>query len=205
METGSISCAVPSVLLAASLLVGCYEAPIGPEVSTEVQLAHLRGPAPELRNLVPFYLDASAALLLQEFAPGFGNPDFGKSDFSGRCSTPSDLLLSFGLAGQATHLGTFTGAVEHCTQVDFQTGASSVTDGLMTLTSANGDELRATYWGAPGPDGLEEYVTFVGGTGRFSSAEGSALARPVCDRSTGTCTFVMDGMIGYKAFNRAGS
>lgn len=203
MTAGIHSHTVTTVLLAASLLAGCSESPAGPEVPLRPELAHVPALAAGRDGLVPFRLDASAVLLAQDFAPDFGPPLFGKSDFDGRCSTPSDFLIRFGLVGEATHLGALTGTAEHCSQVDFQTGASSVTDGVMTLTAANGDELHATYMGQPGPRGLEEHLTFVGGSGRFESATGNAISRPTCDRSAGTCVLVSSGGIAYDAADSA--
>jgi len=148
---------------------------------------------------LPFHLDADAALAGQMFAPDFGPPNFGRSDFDGRCSVPSDYVVSFDLWGRATHLGKFTGTAGNCGQVDFQTGGSTLSDGVLVLTAADGDVLNGVYErGGQGEDALEDH-TFVGGTGRFAEATGQALGDARCDRVAGTCVFTMDGEISYGA------
>lgn len=148
---------------------------------------------------VPFQFRARAVLLDQVFAPDFGPPIFGESLFDGRCTVSSDFTLAFGLEGEATHLGRFTGTAEHCSQVDFSSGATTTSDGLLTLRAANGDELSGRYSGVPGELGVEEHITFTGGTGRFASATGSAVGVAKCDRIAGTCVFDVDGVIAYEA------
>ncbi|HSM36729.1 MAG TPA: hypothetical protein VK837_10070 [Longimicrobiales bacterium] len=148
----------------------------------------------------PFRLRADAALLAVDFAPDFGPPLFGKSDFGGRCSMPSDFVVSFALEGQATHLGRFAGVAEHCSQIDFATGNTSViSDGELILTAANGDELWTNYVRFGLGEEVPEDHVFVGGTGRFAGASGGGPGRPDCDRATGLCTFTLDGVIAYAA------
>jgi hypothetical protein len=159
-------------------------------------MAHVTTDGARGPNAVPFHFRSSATLLDQELAPDFRPPEsFGTSDFGGRCSVPSHFLLRLALIGEATHLGRFTGTVEHCTQIDLSTGASSTSDGRISLRAANGDELLGIYSGVPAPAGVEEHVTFTGGTGRFSNAAGEAVGVAVCDQSAGTCVFDVDGVI----------
>ncbi len=151
----------------------------------------------------PLRARAGAVLLQQDLAPDFGPPLFGQSDFDGRCSAPSDFLIRFGLEGQATYLGEFTGTVEHCTRVDWQTGASTTSDGILRFTAANGDEVWGTYAGVPAPGGgTDEMMVFSGGTGRFASASGEGIGHAECDRQAGTCVFRLDGWISYDAADR---
>lgn len=150
----------------------------------------------------PFRLHATARILAQELAPGFGPPAFGTSDFDGRCSGPADFVIRFGLEGEATHLGRFNGTVEHCTQIDFSTGEIAIIDGAMLLTAADGDELRAGYTGGSGAAGTEEVFSFTGGTGRFASASGGGIGRPECDQAAGICTFSLDGSLDFDARDR---
>lgn len=150
---------------------------------------------------LPLRARADAVLLAQVYAPDFGPPLFGRSDFDGRCSVPSDFTLRLQLEGRATYLGAFTGTVEHCTQaIDPQAGLFTTSDGILTFTAANGDELRGTYAGTPAPDGgTNEMIVFAGGTGRFASASGEGIGHAVCDRQAGTCAFELDGMIAFDA------
>jgi hypothetical protein len=70
-------------------------------------------------------------------------------------------------SGNLSHLGLTKAQFTHCAPFG---GPSAYTDGKLTLTAANGDELRATYKYTPTPILLH----FEGGTGRFESAEGTA-------------------------------
>jgi hypothetical protein len=88
-------------------------------------------------------------------------------------------LLTIGLesAGTSTHLGSLTGVHSHC--LDPATGV--FTDGRVTFTAANGDQLAGTYGpGAlmpgdrPGVFTFENWTAFTGGTGRFAGATGQA-------------------------------
>lgn len=149
---------------------------------------------------LPFQLSGGATLVAQDFAPGFPG---GKSDFGGRCSVPSDFVISFEMAATATHLGHLAGDFEHCSQVDSQTGASTLTDGVAVLTAANGDELWATYMSAEVPEGaFDEMMDFDGGTGRFTNATGEALGRAICNRANGTCEYDARGTLVYDASDR---
>lgn len=150
---------------------------------------------------VPLRIKGSATLKGQEFAPGFGPPTFGRSTFDGRCSAPADFLIRFTVQGQATHLGRFTASAEHCSRIDFQAGrTAAITDGVLTYTAANGDELRSVY--ERGPDPGEDHE-FVGGTGRFASASGGGTAHVACNRATGTCVFDLEGILHYDASDRS--
>lgn len=153
-------------------------------------------------SATPFRLSGGAVLVAQDFAPGFPG---GKSDFDGRCSVPPDFVISFKVTARAAHLGLVSGDFEHCSRIDFETGASTLADGVAVITAANGDELWATYRTADAPMGeFDELLRFDGGTGRFESASGEALASAVCDRATGTCTFAASGTLVYDASNRSG-
>jgi hypothetical protein len=152
---------------------------------------------------LPLHIEAGAVLLAQNRHPDFGPPTFGKGDFDGRCSRPSDFVISFQLDGQASHFGLFAGRVEHCTQVDFQAGNVTTSDGILVFTAANGDELWGTYQGEPSGAGTAEHMVFDGGTGRFASASGGGIGLADCDQAAGTCVFVLDGVIAYDASDRA--
>lgn len=150
---------------------------------------------------LPFQLSGDAVLLGQDFAPGFGPPTFGRSDFDGRCSVPSDFVINFALEGRATHLGKVTAVAEHCTLLDFATGGFSESDGVMIFTTANGDELWSDYQRTT--NAVPEDHEFVGGTGRFAGASGGGRGRPDCDRAAGTCVFELEGVIVYDASSRS--
>ncbi len=151
---------------------------------------------------LPFRMSGGARLVAQQFAPGFPG---GTSDFDGRCSAPSHFVISFTMDATAAHLGRLAGDFEHCSLIDFQTGASTLADGVALITASNGDELRATYRSAAAPQGdFDEALTFVGGTGRFENASGEALGDARCNRDTGTCTYEARGTLVYDASGRSG-
>lgn len=188
-------------VVAAAVLAGC-DRPAPTETAGPATLFAPVEPSSAMHGGErPMRAHANAGLISQIFAPDFGPPIFGRSDFDGRCSAPSDFLLSFWLEGQAMYLGHFTGTVEHCTQVqDFQTREVTTSDGVLVFTAANGDELWGIYAGTPAPDGgTNEHMTFTGGTGRFASASGGGIGHAVCDRQTGTCVFEFDGTIAFDA------
>jgi hypothetical protein len=188
-------------LMAALALSGCDgPAPTDP-AAPALLLAPVEASHARHGGELPMRAHASAGLISQILAPDFGPPAFGRSDFDGRCSGPSDFLLSFWLEGQAMHMGHFTGTVEHCTQVqDFLTGEVTTSDGVLVFNAANGDQLWGTYAGTPAPGGgTNEHMTFTGGTGRFASASGGGIGHAVCDRQAGTCVFEFDGTIAFDA------
>jgi hypothetical protein len=71
-------------------------------------------------------------------------------------------------AGTASHLGKFT-RTEHVFIDGFDIS------GTIVFTAANGDQLRATFEGGfTSPTTAEGTYAFVGGTGRFEHATGTA-------------------------------
>lgn len=163
-------------VVAAAVLAGC-DRPAPTETAGPATLFAPVEPSSAMHGGErPMRAHANAGLISQIFAPDFGPPIFGRSDFDGRCSAPSDFLLSFWLEGQAMYLGHFTGTVEHCTQVqDFQTREVTTSDGVLVFTAANGDELWDRYERlvpGSGSAGDPEDHRFVGSTGRFANASG---------------------------------
>ena len=182
------------------LLGAACQDPSGPVPDTPLEPASV-ALSSHASGTVPFRLSGGAVLVAQNLAPGFPAE---KSDFDGRCSTPSDFVISFRVSAEAAHLGHLTGDFEHCTRIDFATGASTLADGVAVITAANGDQLWATYRSADAPMGeFDEQFQFDGGTGRFEHASGEALASAVCDRATGTCTFDAYGTLVYDASDRS--
>lgn len=200
----------PSLLLtfAALLAVGCEQA--GPVALTDDSAATLlasRAPIEPGENL-PLQWSGNGVLLGQDFAPGFGPPTFGKSDFDGRCSIPADYVVHFTIMGEATHLGKVNALLEHCGYPDFQNpGLGTDREGTMLIVAANGDELHGSYQGeALGGGHFSGTVEFIGGTGRFEGATGHATLSGSTDRSAGTIpVFELQGVIVFAASNAADS
>lgn len=182
------------------LWVGCDSAVTDPAGTAIVRA---NGGAAEAGH--PFMLEGDGTLAGQDFAPDFGPPTFGRSLFGGRCSVPSDFVIRFRLSGDASHLGRYTADLEHCTQVDFSTGRTTLSDGEATFLSADGSELWDRYertTPGSGNAGDPEDHVFVGGTGRFESASGWAALTARCDRATGTCEVEAEGTLSYDASDR---
>lgn len=184
-----------SLALVAALAVGC-----GDSMTT----APMDVPALNLDRTgkgVPFQLSGDAFFMGQDFAPDFGPPEFGKSDFGGRCSVPSDFVIRFSVAGHATHMGDVTALEEHCSLVNFETGRTlSDSDGETTITAANGDELWIRHHKSPGE---QDQGQFVGGTGRFTGASGEVGFQTECDRAAGICLLEIEGVLSYDASDRS--
>ena len=115
--------------------------------------------------------------------------------------------------GRVSHLGKVDYVFTQCLHVDF-----TITEGVLTLTAANGDTLVLDYTGqitqyVPGDPAAfwEMSWTASSGTGRFAepsgSGEGSAVtysdAPEVPADQVGTTDLTFHGMIGYDASNRA--
>jgi hypothetical protein len=101
-----------------------------------------------------------------------GDPLFG-----GRCSVPSRFVEFAHLVGEIIHAGLSHGTANHCVQGTPKTGLT-VTDGILTFMTANGDVLIVSYPHATISlvDGLfivDGQFSFTGGTGRFEGASGT--------------------------------
>lgn len=105
-----------------------------------------------------------------------------------------DGRLSLQGAGTGTHLGKFTVALGFCGRAD-----GTLDTGMGTFVAANGDELHIIFNGVS--DGgspvlhFTSYVTFVGGTGRFEGATGTATVDGSFDGRTGSGPADWNGMI----------
>jgi hypothetical protein len=95
------------------------------------------------------------------------------------------------------HLGQST--VQFVQVVNFALGTQrSLT---LVYTAANGDELRAASAGTSTASStgvsFSSTITFLGGTGRFASATGSARAEGSANLAAGTSAYSLDGAISY--------
>lgn len=114
-----------------------------------------------------------------------GMPGQATSTFGGRCSVPSDYVISAAFEGEATHAGRVTGTTSHCSQIAWGPQGpmgATYSDGEGVLTSANGSTITLRYGhGTTGVDpdtGLlwfRDEWTFLGGTGLFAGATGSGV------------------------------
>lgn len=96
-------------------------------------------------------------------------------------------------SGTATHLGRYTMAASET--VDLV--AMTVTNGVFTLTTANGDTVNGSYSGTILP-GLAGYLVsgpITGGTGRFADATGTITFNGTFNPRTGTGSDLISGAI----------
>jgi len=118
-----------------------------------------------------------------------GNPPAPGSPpdrFGGRCSVPSDYVITATFEGDATHAGHVTGSTSHCSQILWGPGGAlmgaTYSDGQGIMHTANGSTIDFRYGrGTTGFDpesGLlwfRDQWTFIGGTGHFAGATGSGV------------------------------
>ena len=80
---------------------------------------------------------------------------------------------------------------------------SGTFSGDLTITAANGDLLiahvtgRASPTGVPGVNAIQEDAVFIGGTGRFENATGTAVLTGVVDTVARTVTVTGEGTVSY--------
>jgi hypothetical protein len=100
-------------------------------------------------------------------------------------------------SGTATHLGswTTTGSVRYTTDENGVLRSS----GEATITAANGDKLEVVAEGALDPATFTDHgvFRFVGGTGRFAGASGSADFVVTVNQLTGGFELTLVGSINY--------
>lgn len=128
---------------------------------------------------------------------------------AGRCvemADTADYVATFRGSGTATHLGHVAVEAEHCSDQD--TGRYG--DGVLTLTAANGDVLRAIYGNGTSDPSEFPTITFAddvrfvdGGTGRFVTASGDGVETGTVDATTSEFTVRMQGRIAYEAASRS--
>lgn len=112
-----------------------------------------------------------------------GQPGVDKSLFDGRCSLPSDYVITASFEGNATHAGRVTGEASHCSQIVWTPqgpGGATYSDGQGVMTTANGSTIVLRYGnGTTGVDltagemWFRDDWTFIGGTGLFAGATGA--------------------------------
>jgi hypothetical protein len=113
-----------------------------------------------------------------------------------------DLTVQIQGPGTATHLGRLTTDQSHCATPT----SLAFTDGLFTLTAANGDQLRGSYSGVfvpldPPIFSIYGQFAFTGGTGRFADATGGGDASGVQNLATGDATVELVGTISNVGSN----
>lgn len=99
--------------------------------------------------------------------------------------------------GTATHLGHFS--VHREATVKPMGSDVKVDDGEVTLTAANGDQLKASFTGTLDPATGKAVLSYEwkGGTGRFENASGATTWLAELNPGEGTYDVVADGVINY--------
>lgn len=117
-------------------------------------------------------------------------------------SCPSFLGGTTTGKGIATQLGVISLVATDCVTP----GATTFTfsNGVLTLTNTNGDELTASYQGTLSPLAspiptpiytIDGRYTVTGGTGRFANASGSGYMKGVQNVQTGQGQYVLTGTL----------
>jgi hypothetical protein len=131
------------------------------------------------------------------------------SPIQGRCAltvlstTPYPAPPVFRQVAEGTcelaHLGRTT--VHFIQVVNFGNGTQQSL--ALSYAAANGDVLQAASVGTSVPNAtgvsFTSTITFVGGTGRFMNATGSARAEGSANLVSGTSQYLLDGSISYNA------
>lgn len=105
-------------------------------------------------------------------------------------------------SGQASHMGAISGVSSDCV-TPTSPYTYSFTNGKVTLTAANGDELRAEYSGSLSPTAtppiysIADSYRITGGTGRFVGANGSGTLQGIENLQTGQGQLQLTGTISY--------
>ena len=128
------------------------------------------------------------------------------AEVAARCDSPSAFsVTTFYGTGRATHLGRIDIVAQHCSEA-----MGFYSQGVLTITAANGDVLMATYTNGVSltPPPLIEFTdefTFVdGGTGRFTEASGGGVEIGVFHFLDDVFELEMDGVVSYDASHRNG-
>jgi hypothetical protein len=148
-----------------------------------VAVAVSAAPARAAKGERPFKATAMFAATGIQWA---GVPGQATSTFGGRCSVPSDYVITATFEGDATHAGHVTGTAAHCSQLMWGPGGAvlgaTYSDGRGVLTSANGSTIILRYGnGTTGfdPDSgllwFRDEWTFIEGTGLFAGVTGSGV------------------------------
>jgi hypothetical protein len=102
------------------------------------------------------------------------------------------ILIQYALVGQGNPLGEFKATGQYVVHAD-----ASLTDGQMTITVTNGDQLFLGFSGTVFANGdFAVLVTVLGGTGQFQAATGSADLWAQ-DWGMGTFGAAWQGIISY--------
>lgn len=123
-------------------------------------------------------------------------------------SAPPVVLVNFSGAGNASHLGQFTANAQYFLNPLLFPTRLTVTEGVFTFTSANGDTIYGTFNGQgqftadPNIITLDATAVITGGTGRFTGASGTFHAVSVVDLSADRIQTVFDGVVSAPGFSK---
>jgi hypothetical protein len=158
------------------------------------------GPTSALVSAAPGTAAGGSAAARSVQVPLKGRLD-GAFTFVPEASPSTFAAVAFtSVAGQATHLGSFSIEAPH--RVNLATLPAEAA-GTFRITAADGDTLLATFNGlgtptaSPGVFSVVETATITGGTGRFAGATGSFVVQRSVDLIALVTTGSLDGTIAY--------
>ncbi len=142
----------------------------------------------------------AGVLSLSLHAPAIARTPFTASESghfhsAGACVSGVHIVIAG--VGRATHLGNYTYQATEC--VDLVTG--EISNGVFTMTAANGDTLEGTYSGHGGPTAnptifaFDDAAVIRGGSGRFARTTGRFDSTGTADLQTGTYERRLSGTI----------
>lgn len=118
------------------------------------------------------------------------------------CQAAPYLVGTTTASGHASHLGSTSGIATDCV-TPTSAYTYSFSNGKITLTAANGDEVHADYSGSLSPTATPPIYSIAGtyritgGTGRFSNASGTGSLQGIENLQTGQGQLGLSGTISY--------
>ncbi|MGH9838497.1 MAG: hypothetical protein ACREEM_06920 [Blastocatellia bacterium] len=99
--------------------------------------------------------------------------------------------------GTATHIGHFS--LHREATVKPMGSKAKIDDGQVTLTAANGDQLKASFTGILDPATGKAILSYEwkGGTGRFENASGATIWLAELNPDEGTYELVANGVLNF--------
>ncbi len=165
-------------------------APVGLALAPETRTLRAAG-----RLCVAVLVLALALPATASASSSFTASESGRFAFAGACVAGVKVVIAG--AGRGSHVGNYTYEASEC--VDLIT--NEISEGIFTMTAANGDVLQGTYSGHasattdPTVVAFDDVAVIRGGSGRFARATGQFDIHGTADLATGTYNRRLSGSI----------